>query len=110
MSNILATRKVPLMIAAGVFGGLLYTTYGGVQQPRPRSTHDNTHDATGGTISETAQALAGTGGQRARSGDDMESLRQYDPKDTRLHSKDPGAQSKREPSKVKGEEVEASRP
>ncbi|KAK3299590.1 uncharacterized protein B0H64DRAFT_472691 [Chaetomium fimeti] len=107
MSNLLATRKVPLMIAAGVFGGLLYTTYGGVQQPRPRSTHDNAHDATGGTLSEAAQAAAGTGGARARSGDDMEALRQYDPKDTRLHSKDPGAQSKREPGKVRGEEVGA---
>ncbi|KAH6845747.1 hypothetical protein B0I37DRAFT_380997, partial [Chaetomium sp. MPI-CAGE-AT-0009] len=77
MSNLLATRKVPLMIAAGIFGGILYTTYGGVQQPRPRSTHDNAHDATGGTLSETAQAVAGTGGAPARSGEDMEALRQY---------------------------------
>lgn len=104
MSNMFASRKGPLMIAAGIFGGLLYSTYGANQQPRPRQQDTNDAKSQAG-ISETLQSVAGQGGARARSGDEMESLRQYDPKDTRLHSADPGAQSKRNPQKARSEDL-----
>jgi hypothetical protein len=93
MSNMWASRKVPLMVAGGIFAGLLYSTYGANQQPRPRSTHDATTQL---PVSETLQGVAGSGGPRAK-GDDGES-----PRDTRIYSSDPSSASKRDVSKVKG--------
>jgi hypothetical protein len=111
-AQIFSTRKGPLLIALGIMGGLLYTTYGGRQEPRPRTT-TTTHDAraantTAAPVSETLQSVAGTGGgggsTRSRdSAEDMEALRQHDPKDTRLYSADPSAYSKRNADKVRGE-------
>ncbi|KAK4041248.1 hypothetical protein C8A01DRAFT_15007 [Parachaetomium inaequale] len=102
MSNMFASRKIPLMVAAGVFTGLLYTTYGAKQQPRPLATHDASSQA---PVSETIQRAAGTGGARARTPDEVHALREseYDPRDTRLHSSDPSAASKRNPAKVRGD-------
>ncbi|KAK4132154.1 hypothetical protein BT67DRAFT_386037 [Trichocladium antarcticum] len=62
MSNMFSSRKVPLLIAAGVLGGMLYVTAGANQQPRPRARAD-----AGSTmpVSETLQTIAGTGGARA---------------------------------------------
>ncbi|AEO58478.1 hypothetical protein MYCTH_2041611, partial [Thermothelomyces thermophilus ATCC 42464] len=93
MSNMLASRKVPLVLAAGIGSGLLYMTYGANQQPRPRQQQG---EGGGVGVSETLQAAAGQGGARAR---------QYDPKDTRLHSADPAAQSKRNPDKTRGDDL-----
>ncbi|AEO68483.1 uncharacterized protein THITE_2022370, partial [Thermothielavioides terrestris NRRL 8126] len=103
MANMFRSRAGPLLAAGGILGGLLYLTYGGRQQPRPQAA-PNTAVA-GLPVSETLQAVAGTGGahSRARDAEDRESLRQYDPKDTRLHSADPSAQSKRNPQKVRGD-------
>jgi hypothetical protein len=106
-ATIFGTRKGPLVIALGILGGLLYTTYGGRQEPRPRAT-TTMHDARGATapVSETLQSVAGTGGERTRSRDsaeDMDALRQHDPKDTRLYSADPSAYSKRNPDKVRSD-------
>ncbi|KAK4233652.1 hypothetical protein C8A03DRAFT_19305 [Achaetomium macrosporum] len=95
-------RTVPIAIAAGLFGGLLYFTGGAKQQPRPRATHDATGQM---PVSETLQSIAGTGGQTARSADQQDQQRQYDPKDTRIHSADPSAQSKRNPQKVKSDDL-----
>lgn len=98
-STIFRTRKGPLLVALGIMSGLLYTTYGGRQEPRPR--------ARGGVpVSETLQSVAGTGGERTRSRDsaeDREALRQQDPKDTRLYSASPSAYSKRDVDKVRAE-------
>ncbi|KAL2157326.1 hypothetical protein VTH06DRAFT_6264 [Thermothelomyces fergusii] len=101
MSNILASRKVPLMLAAGIGGGLLYTTYGANQQPRPRQQAQQQ----GLGVSEALQAAAGQGGARARGDEETEALRRYDPKDTRLHSADPAAQSKRNPNKARSDDL-----
>ncbi|KAL2150412.1 hypothetical protein VTH82DRAFT_6975 [Thermothelomyces myriococcoides] len=99
MSNLFASRKGPLMIAAGICGGLLYTTYGGTQQPRPRQQQG------GAGLSEALQGAAGQGGARARGGEETEALRRYDPKDTRLYSADPTAQSKRNPNKARSDDL-----
>lgn len=102
-ATIFGARKGPLMIAFGIMGGLLYTTYGGRAEPRPRGTHDARAQA---PVSETLQTIAGEGGTRARDRDSpeaMESLRQNDPKDTRLYTGDPSAYSKRNPEKVRSD-------
>lgn len=62
MSNMFSSRKVPLLIAAGVLGGMLYVTVGANQQPRPRARADA---GTTMPVSETLQTIAGTGGARA---------------------------------------------
>lgn len=100
MSNMYASRKGPLLAVGALFGGILYMTYGAKQQPRPRATHDA---GTQVPVSETLQAIGGQGGARARDAEQRESLAQYDPKDTRIHSADPSAQSKRNPQKVRGD-------
>lgn len=93
MSNMFRSRTGPLLIAAGLFGGLLYTTAGGSQQPRPAAT-----GKTGG-VSEALQGVAGQGGPAARDEQRVEN----DPKDTRLATASPSADSKRNPQKVRGD-------
>jgi hypothetical protein len=100
MSNIGSSRKGPLLIAGGILSGLLYFTYGARQQPRPLATHEASSQV---PVSETLQAIAGTGGERAHPAGDREELRQYDPKDTQIESRDPSAASKRNPQKVRGD-------
>lgn len=117
MSKPLATRTVPLLIAATLFGGLAYSTWGGTTQPRPRVTHDARSQA---SVSERLQSAAGTGGVQKTPGSDnphegpsaerLEGLKQYDPKDTRLFSNDPAAQSKRNPGKARSEELDRGGP
>ncbi|KAH6616161.1 hypothetical protein B0J18DRAFT_439045 [Chaetomium sp. MPI-SDFR-AT-0129] len=119
MSKPLATRTVPLLIAATLFGGLAYSTWGGTTQPRPRVTHDARSQA---SVSERLQSAAGTGGVQKASGsggdsshegpsaERLESLKQYDPKDTRLFSNDPAAQSKRNPDKARSGELDRGGP
>ncbi|KAG7284730.1 hypothetical protein NEMBOFW57_009340 [Staphylotrichum longicolle] len=92
MSNMWASRKVPLMVAGGIFAGLLYSTYGANQQPRPRTTHEASSQT---PVSETLQGIAGSGGPRARA-------TTASPRDTRIYSSDPSSASKRDATKVKG--------
>ena len=105
-ANIFRTRRGPLVVALGIMGGLLYTTYGGRQEPRPRAA---THDARGAPalpVSETLQSVAGTGGERTQSRDsaeDVDALRQHNLRDTRLYSDDPSAYSKHNPDKVRSD-------
>lgn len=102
MSTILQNRKVPLLIAGGLFGGLLYGTYGGTQQPRPRQQAGAGGAAsTGAPVSETLEAIAGTGGQRARDTQHID----YDVKDARLGTASPTAVSKRNPAKVRDDDL-----
>ncbi|KAK4160286.1 hypothetical protein QBC43DRAFT_325725 [Cladorrhinum sp. PSN259] len=63
MSNMFRSRAGPLLIASGIFGGLLYSTVGGKNQPRPRATNEP-----GSTlpISETLQSIGSQGGTHAR--------------------------------------------
>jgi hypothetical protein len=95
-------RTVPIAIAAGLFGGLLYFTGGGANQPRPRAANDARGQM---DVSGALQSMAGTGGQSARNAEQQDKLSQYDPKDTRIHSADPTAQSKRNPQKVKSDDM-----
>lgn len=103
MANMFSSRKGPLLLAAGVFGGLLYYTAGAKQQPRPRATPESS--ATGSAspqVSETLQSVAGTGGQTAREQTDIQGP--WDTKDqTRLGTGSPDAYSKRNPQKVRGD-------
>ncbi|KAJ4289962.1 hypothetical protein N0V88_006763 [Collariella sp. IMI 366227] len=99
MSNMFASRKGPILIVAGVLGGIFYATYGGKQQPRPRATSDTSSRI---PMSETLQSVAGTGGERAHGHKDGEGLRQFDSKDTRLASANPTADSKRNLQKSQG--------
>ncbi|KAK4154795.1 hypothetical protein C8A00DRAFT_14087 [Chaetomidium leptoderma] len=114
MSNMFSSRKGPLLIAGGIFSGLLYMTYGGSQQPRPRAQAQAAHDAHDARssssspepvpVSETLQAVAGTGGggSNTRGRDEVEQSRgEHDRGDTRLYSQSPSAHSKREAAKVK---------
>ena len=91
MSNMFSSRKLPLAVAAGVFGGIFYMTYGANQEPRPRTTHHASNQA---PVSEVLQSVAGTGGPGAQHDGDS-------PRDTRVYSADPSALSKRHPAKVK---------
>ncbi|KAK4120709.1 hypothetical protein N657DRAFT_648897 [Parathielavia appendiculata] len=100
MANMFSSRKGPLLIAGGLFSGLLYFTYGARQQPRTTATHDASSQA---GVSQTLQSVAGTGGERAHASRDREEQRLYDPKDTGLASSDPSAASKRSPQKVRGD-------
>ena len=90
MSNMFSSRKLPLAVAAGIFGGIFYMTYGANPEPRPRRVH-NADTQT--PVSELLQGAAGTGGPTA---DHNES-----PRDTRMYSADPTALSKRHPTKSK---------
>jgi hypothetical protein len=91
-----SSRKGPLLIAAGLFGGLLYMTAGGKQQPRPVARAEAGSNA---PVSETLQAVAGTGGKGAR---DTQEVPGVDVKDGRLGTADPGAPSTRNPETVRG--------
>ncbi len=93
MSNMFSSRKLPLAVAAGIFGGIFYMTYGANQEPRPRTVHDARTQA---PVSEVLQGAAGSGGPAAREKGDS-------PRDTRLHSEDPSAPSKRHPTKTREE-------
>lgn len=94
MSNIYSSRKGPLLIAAGVLGGLLYFGAGGRAQPRPA-----TKEGQPSQLSETLHGLAQQGGPSAR----VQSGMELDPKDTRMASTNPVADSKRNPQKVRGD-------
>ncbi len=94
MSNMFSSRKMPLAIAAGIFGGIFYMTYGANQQPRPRQVH---HASSQTPISEVLQGAAGTGGPGARPNEN--------PSDARMYSADPSALSKRHPSKAKDDDI-----
>ncbi|KAK3984011.1 hypothetical protein QBC44DRAFT_28756 [Cladorrhinum sp. PSN332] len=61
MSNMLRSRAGPLLVASGIFGGLLYSTAGGKNQPRPRATNEG-----GLPISETLESIGNQGGKHAR--------------------------------------------
>ncbi|KAL1838061.1 hypothetical protein VTJ49DRAFT_3109 [Mycothermus thermophilus] len=96
MSNLAASRKGPLLIAGGVLAGLVYFTYGGRSQPRPVARNQ-------GSVSETLQAAAGTGGPRARDDQAASQASDVEKKDTRVYSASPSAYSKRDVDKVRGE-------
>lgn len=65
MANMFRSRTGPLLVAAGIFGGLLYSTAGGKNQPRTRA--DPSGGVTGGVpVSETLQSIGGQGGPHAR--------------------------------------------
>ena len=91
MSNMFSSRKLPLAVAAGVFGGIFYMTYGANQQPRPRTVHNASAQV---PVSEILQGAAGTGGPGAQH--DAEG-----PRDTRLYSADTSTPSKRHATKAK---------
>lgn len=91
----LRNRAVPVAAAAAVGGLLWWQTAGGRNQPVGRSERGNI------PVSETLQGKAGTGGARARAQGDLE----VDPKDTRLASNKPEADSKRSPVKAGREEL-----
>ncbi|KAK4095669.1 hypothetical protein N658DRAFT_502483 [Parathielavia hyrcaniae] len=93
-----SSRKGPLLIAGGLFSGLLYFTYGAKQQPRTTATTPSGSQA---RVSQTLQSAAGTGGEGAHASRDREEMRLFDPKDTGLASRDPSAASKRNPQKVR---------
>ncbi|KAK4204569.1 hypothetical protein QBC40DRAFT_272561 [Triangularia verruculosa] len=96
MSNMARNRVVPALIFGGLFGGLLYSTAGGSNQPRPRARHDAA--ATNLDVSESLESFAGTGGKNARKQSDIPS--DIDPKNTRIASHDPTAHAKRSPAKT----------
>ncbi|KAK0710527.1 hypothetical protein B0T21DRAFT_387428 [Apiosordaria backusii] len=97
MSNMSRNRLLPVLIATTLFGGLLYTTAGGSSQPRPRARHDAA--ATSLPVSESLEAIAGTGGKNTRNQSDSDA--DTDPKqNTRIASQDPTAPAKRSPAKV----------
>ncbi|KAJ9133798.1 hypothetical protein NKR19_g8913 [Coniochaeta hoffmannii] len=92
--SMLKGRILPLAGVAGL-GALLWTqTRGGAQAPRSRTDKPESQQS---PVSETLQSIGGQGGQNASdSGPGV-----YDPKDTRLYSKSPDAQSKKNPGKVR---------
>ncbi|KAK4663976.1 uncharacterized protein QC763_501180 [Podospora pseudopauciseta] len=96
MSNMARNRVIPAVIASGLFGGLLYSTAGGSNQPRPRARHDAA--ATNLNVSESLESIAGTGGKHTRKQFDIPS--DIDPKNTRIASHNPTAHAKRSPSKT----------
>ncbi|KAK0750307.1 hypothetical protein B0T18DRAFT_322578 [Schizothecium vesticola] len=85
----LRNRAVPVAAAAAVGGLLWWQTAGGRNQPVGHAERGNL------PVSETLQAKAGTGGARARGKGELED----DPKDTRIASHTPDAESKRSPTK-----------
>ncbi|KAK0660872.1 hypothetical protein QBC41DRAFT_236213 [Cercophora samala] len=95
MSNMARNRILPAMIASGLFGGLLYSTAGGSNQPRPRARHDAA--ATNLNVSESLESFAGTGGKHTRKQSDI--APEADSRNTRIQSHNPSAHAKRSPSK-----------
>ncbi|KAK4225849.1 hypothetical protein QBC38DRAFT_367839, partial [Podospora fimiseda] len=61
ISNMLRSRAGPLLLASGIFGGLMYSTAGGKSQPRPRAMQEG-----GFPLSETLESIGGQGGKHAR--------------------------------------------
>ncbi|KAK4178953.1 hypothetical protein QBC36DRAFT_365837 [Triangularia setosa] len=97
MSNMARNRVIPALIASGLFGGLLYSTAGGSNQPRPRARHDAGGSATDSNVSESLQQFAGTGGKHARKQSDIDPA--TDPKNTHIVSHSSSPHSKRSPQK-----------
>jgi len=93
----LRSRVGPAVAALAIVGGgIFWQTAGGTQQPRSRAVEGEGKSDVSGSM----QGLAGTGGAAARDKDDQESLKQQDPKDTRLYSKSQTADSKRSATKT----------
>ena len=85
-------RVVPVAAAAVLGAGLWWQTAGGRNQPKG-------HAERGGVpVSEALQSAAGSGGARARAPGDMN----YEAKDTRIYSRSPDADSKRDAGKGRG--------
>ncbi|KAK1753582.1 hypothetical protein QBC47DRAFT_46189 [Echria macrotheca] len=95
MSSLLRSRAVPIIGTAAVGAGIYYTTAGGRNQPRQRAEGD-----TRPGMSEALQSVAGQGGARAR---DPDTRIDNDPRDTKIYSNSPTAESKRSPQKVRDE-------
>ncbi|KAK4187385.1 hypothetical protein QBC35DRAFT_552275 [Podospora australis] len=110
MSNMFSGRAGPLLIASGIFGGLLYSTAGGRNQPRPRAVHDagvtSTMSSGGFDIGEKMEEVAGVGGKHARKNPKTASTKGLDKKyvitdeidtarDARYNSCEPDVYSKR---------------
>lgn len=90
----LRSRILPLAGVGGLFGLLWWQTSGGAVQPKSRAgkPEDQQMDVSG-----TMAGLAGTGGANTTENGPGT----YDPKDTRLYSRSPDAQSKKNPGKVR---------
>jgi hypothetical protein len=87
-------RILPLAGVGGLFALLWTQTRGGAQAPR---SHASTPASEQSSVSETLGALGSQGGKNTTdSGPGT-----YDPKDTKLYSKSPDAQSKKNPGKVR---------
>ncbi|KAK1833522.1 hypothetical protein QBC39DRAFT_47953 [Podospora conica] len=86
----LRSRAVPIAAAIGVGAFTWSQTAGGRNQPVGHAERGDK------PLSESLQAYAGTGGQRARAQGELES----DPKDTRMASAQPDAPSKRSATKT----------
>jgi hypothetical protein len=85
-------RALPLLGVAALAGVIYSQTAGGSQQPNSRAANPPEKQS---SVSESLQAAAGTGGKASRDG-----APEVDPKDTRLHSRNPTAESKRSSQKT----------
>jgi hypothetical protein len=94
MPSMLRSRALPLAGVAALGALLWRQTSGGVQEPKSRGDTPTSQQS---SVSETMQSIAGTGGSNTSENGPGT----YDPKDTRLYSKSPDAQSKKNPGKVR---------
>ena len=99
MSNILRTRAVPIAATAALGGFIWWQTAGGRSQPNSTAQSGTN---TGMPVSETLRSIGSKEGTHARK--DTSEL-DNDPKDTRIYSRSPSADSKRNPQKVRDEKV-----
>ncbi|KAK2069907.1 hypothetical protein P8C59_004450 [Phyllachora maydis] len=98
---VVRSRLVPALGALALFGGGIYwQTAGGAQQPRSRAAHALQDQS---AVSESLQALAGTGGGPAS--DHGGPAAADDPKNTRLYSNDMSAPSKKSAQKTTDQAV-----
>ncbi len=95
ITNMLRARAVPILAVTALGSGIYWQTHTGKVQATSRATGD---PSTKIPVSETLQNIGRQGGQYAR----KEKL-VYDPKDTRMLSQSPSADSKRNPQKVRDE-------
>ncbi|KAB5585693.1 hypothetical protein GE09DRAFT_1277175 [Coniochaeta sp. 2T2.1] len=94
--SMLKSRLLPLAGVAGL-GALFWSqTSGGGQAPKTHASKPADQQA---PVSETFQAIGSQGGKNTTDSGPGD----YDPKDTRLYSRSPDAQSKKNPDKHIGD-------
>ncbi|KAK0611734.1 hypothetical protein B0T14DRAFT_334411 [Immersiella caudata] len=96
--NLLKSRAVPVLVTVALGSGIYWQTRGGRNQPHGR-TEGSQH-----AISETLEAIGGTGGKRARHRDDPDYESGYNSrKDPKVMSHSPTSVKR---SRVKMEDRE----